>query len=120
MGLQGGSIGTWEEMKNLFSDKYKEYCKAHEKRYGIFHMTQREDETLEGYVERFHFSYKHATNFKLEDESPKLVLLRGVREDLMEALDLIVTGDIHKFTYDEIKYIFKNYSRETTRNSKGC
>jgi hypothetical protein len=84
-----------------------------------FFMTQRVDETLEDYVERFQFSYKHATNCKLDDESLKLVLLRGVREDLMEALDLIVAGDIYQFTYDEIKYIFKNYSRETMRKGRG-
>jgi hypothetical protein len=47
------------------------------------------------------------------------VLLRGVREDLMEALDLIVVGDIYQFTYDEIKDLFKNYSRVTMRKGRG-
>jgi hypothetical protein len=55
----------------------------------IFCMTQRADETLEDYAKRFQFSYKCATNYKLDDESLKLVLLRGVIGDLMEALDLM-------------------------------
>jgi hypothetical protein len=82
-------------------------------------MTQRVDETLEDYDERFNFSYKCATNYNLDDESLKSMLLRGVREYFMEALYLIVSGDIYHFTYDEIKYIFKNYSRETMRKGKG-
>jgi len=66
-------------MKKIFSDKYKYYCKVRETHDAIFCMTQKANETLEDYVERFQFSYKHATNFKLDDESLKLVFLRGVR-----------------------------------------
>jgi hypothetical protein len=47
------------------------------------------------------------------------VFLRGVREDLMVELDLIVAGDIYQFTYAEIKDLFKNYSRETMRKGRG-
>jgi hypothetical protein len=47
------------------------------------------------------------------------VLLRGIREDLMEDLDLIVAGDIYQFTYVEIKGPFKNYLRETMRKGRG-
>ena len=85
MALQGGSIGTWKEMNKTFSNKCKYYCKMWETRDEFFCMTQRADETLEDYVERC----------KLDDESLQLVFLRGVREEFMEALDLIVVGDIY-------------------------
>jgi len=59
-------------------------------------MTQnRTDETLEHYAKRFHFSYKYSNNYKLDDESFKLLFLRGVREESMEALNLIVAGDTY-------------------------
>jgi len=94
--------------EDFFSKKYKYYYKARKTRDEIFRMIQRADETLEHYAKRFQFSYKPATNHKLDDESLKLVLLSGVREDLMEALHLIVVGDTYQFTYDEIKDLFKN------------
>jgi hypothetical protein len=36
MGLDGHSIQTWETMKNIFIEKYKEYCKYRDSRDEIF------------------------------------------------------------------------------------
>ena len=53
MGLATNAIGTWDEMKNLFLEKYKEYCKANDSREDdIFRILQKKDETLEDYVSR--------------------------------------------------------------------
>jgi hypothetical protein len=57
-------------------------------------MIQGENESLEDYEERFQLSYKRAHSFTLDDNSLKLVLLRGVREELMETLNLLANGDI--------------------------
>jgi len=48
--LGGNCIKTWEEMKNVFLEKYQEYCKVNE---DIFSMIQGEDESLVDYLERF-------------------------------------------------------------------
>jgi hypothetical protein len=68
-------------------------------------MTQGEDESLEDYVEIFHFSYKRSTNCTIDKDSLKTILLRGVRYDCMKALNLITSGDISKCTYDEIRNV---------------
>ena len=42
------------EMKTLFLEKYKEYCKENDSRGDdIFRISQKEDETLEDYISRF-------------------------------------------------------------------
>jgi hypothetical protein len=55
----------------------------------------------------------------LDDESLKLVLLRGVLDEWMDTLNLIAVGDIFKCTYDEIRDVLKNYSKVATRSNKG-
>lgn len=52
------------------------------------------EESLEDYEERFHRSYKRA-RCTLDPESLKLVLLKGVREDILDTLNLLVGGDIY-------------------------
>lgn len=67
VGLGGGSIGAWEEMKNTFLSKYKDYCKVGETRDEIFRMTQSPNETLEDYAKYFQFSDKRSTNYKFDN-----------------------------------------------------
>lgn len=74
------------------------------------------DESLEDYDERFQLSYKRV-RFTLDPQSLKLVLLRGIREDIMETLNMLSGGDIYQLSYDDIKKIFRNHSRAT--RSKG-
>lgn len=124
MGLDGYVIWIWETMKNHFIEKYIEYCKSRDSRDEIFRMTQGEDESLEDYVERFHFIYRRSINCTIDENSLKTVLLRGAIDDFREALNLIASRDISKCTYDEIRNIYKNYSRDATkkgqRNKRKC
>jgi hypothetical protein len=122
MSLEGNNITSWDQMKNTFSEKYRDYCRARDTRDEIFRMTQGPDESLEDFEEIFQLSYKRAHNCTLDEDSLKLVLLRGVREDLMETLNLLSNGDIYQMDYDDIKQIFKNHSRSSRkkgRNGKG-
>jgi len=57
-------------------------------------MTMRSDEYLEDCEERFQLSYKRA-RCTLDPEYLKVVLLRGVPEDLLDTLHLLVGGDIY-------------------------
>ena len=56
MGLGSASIRTWNDMKGMFLSKYQDYYRTRELREDIFIMTQKEDESLEDYVERFHYN----------------------------------------------------------------
>ena len=64
MGLGANVVGTWYEMKTLFLDQYKEYCKASSSRGDdIFKISQKEEETLEDYVS--HFLYTLQKNLSM-------------------------------------------------------
>jgi hypothetical protein len=69
-------------------------------------------------VERFEFSYKRYTRYILDPKLLKLVLLKGVREEWMEILDLIENCNISQLSCDEIKKVLKNYSRVENKKSK--
>ena len=77
-------------------------------RYGggeIFKMSQKAGETLEDYVFKFLFNVQRNTQHNLNKESKKHLFLRGVQEESMESLDLMVGGDVTQRTWDEIKEI---------------
>ena len=76
------------------------------------------DESLEDYEERFHLSYKRS-RCTLDPEPLKLVLLRGVREDLLDTLNLLVGWDIYQLPYEDIKTIFRNHSRAARKKGSG-
>ena len=56
MGLSAGSIWTWSEMKETFLSKYQDYCQTRDLKEEIFRITKKEDESLEDYMERFHYN----------------------------------------------------------------
>ena len=47
MSLGGGTVTTWDRMKQVFMEKYREYCNTKDKREELFKMVQRDDESLE-------------------------------------------------------------------------
>jgi hypothetical protein len=47
--LEGNNIKSWEQMKQTFIEKYRDYCKAMDTRDEIFRMIQGENESLEDY-----------------------------------------------------------------------
>jgi hypothetical protein len=105
MNLEGNSITTWDQMKNTFSERYREYFRVRGTRDEIFIMTQGPDESLKYFEERFQLSYKRDQNFTPDEDSLNLVLLQGVREDKMETLNILSNGDIYQLDYDDQKNI---------------
>jgi len=51
MGLGGGTINSWDEMKTSFLKRYQDFCKNRELKDEIFKMSAKDNETLEEYVE---------------------------------------------------------------------
>ena len=120
MGLGANALDTWDEMKTLFLDKYKEYCKVNDSRGDdIFRISQKEDETLEDYISRFLYTLQKNPQHVLTEDSQKLVFLRGVNDNSLEALDLMVGGDVYQSSWDDLKKICLNYSRSTMKKGRG-
>ena len=54
MSLGTNSIRSWNDMQNIFLEKYKD----HDLKEEIFRINQREDESLEDLIERFMYNVK--------------------------------------------------------------
>ena len=81
-------------------------------------MTMGSDESLEDSEERFQLNYKRV-GCTLDPESLKLVLLKGIWEDLLNTLHLLAGGDIYQQSYEDIKTIFRNHSRAPRKKGRG-
>jgi hypothetical protein len=55
-------------MQQTFLKRYQDYCKARELREEIFKITQKEDETLKDYVERFQYNLQRSKQNKLNSK----------------------------------------------------
>ena len=47
MGLGGGTINDWDQMKTTFLKKYQDYCRTRELKGEIFQIVANTNETLE-------------------------------------------------------------------------
>ena len=47
-----------------------------------------------------------------------MVLLRGVRENILDTLHLLAGGDIYELPYEDIKNVFRKYSREARKKGR--
>eukprot|EP00253_Pinus_taeda_P032953 PITA_32953 len=117
MGLPGNSITTWAQMQQAFNAKYRDYCRSKETKGEIFRMTMGSDESLEDYEERFQLSYQQA-RCTLDPEPLKLVLLRGVPEDLLDTLHMLARGDIYQLPYEDIKTVLETILGRPGREQK--
>jgi len=120
MGLLGDNFTTWAQMKQSFNKKYKYYCRSKDAKEEILIMIIGPNESVKDYEERFQLSCKRA-RFTLDLELLKLVLVRGIREDIMETLNTFSRGDIYQLPYDNIKTLLKNHYgivRKKSRDSQ--
>lgn len=111
MGLGSSTIRTWNRMKETFISKYQDYCRTKDLREEIFRITQKEDEILEDYVERFCYNLQRSKFNNLTPEVSKTIFIRGMRDDCLEHLNLLGQGDISQETFNEIIRFFLISSR---------
>eukprot|EP00253_Pinus_taeda_P019096 PITA_19096 len=104
-------------MQQAFNNKYRDYGRSKDTKDEIFRMTIGHDESLEYYKERFQLSYKR-DRCTLDPKSLKLVLHRGVREDILDTLHMLSGGYIYQLPYEDIKIVFRNHSRETRNKGR--
>ena len=62
MGLGEHTIRSWDDVRISFLKKYQEYCRTRYSCNNIFRMQQKEDESLEDYVERFSYNLQKNRN----------------------------------------------------------
>ena len=102
MGLGEHTIRSWDDMKTTFLRKYQEYCRSKDSCNDIFKMQQQEDENLEDYVERFVYNLQKSRQNALNSAAIQTIFLKGVLEDYIDVLNLMVERDISQKPFDEI------------------
>lgn len=92
MGLGGGTINDWDQIKTTFLKKYQDYCRSRELKDEIFQMVARPSETLEEYVERFQYNLQRSpyATLPLPDNVLKTTLIKEMKEQWIETLILWV------------------------------
>ena len=116
MSLGGHVITTWDQIKHKFLNKYQDYCRTREKREELFKMMQKEDENLEDFVERLQYNLQRSSHPNVSKDILKNILLKGVRDDCLDMLNMLGKGDISKESYGEIVNLCKICSRGASRN----
>ena len=65
-------------------------------------MTTKENESLEEYVERFQYNLQRSPYGTLPGEVLKATLIKGMKDEWVETLNLMGKGDIYQETYEDI------------------
>jgi len=98
MSLGTNSIRSWNDMQKIFLEKYKD----HDVKEEIFRMNQREDESLEDLIERFMYNVKREKLHHLGSNTIKTLLLRTIRDEWIDLLNLMSRGDAYHLSFKEI------------------
>ena len=96
MSLGGEIVTMWDQMKQVFLVKYQEYCRRKDKREELFKMVQHDDESLDDFVERLLYNVQRLGHTTIRRDVLKIIMLRGIREDFLDMLNLLGKGDISK------------------------
>ena len=105
------SIRTWTQMKEALLCKYRDYCMPSNIKDEVFKMTQKEDENLEGLVEIFVYNIKRAKMDHLDKETLKVLLIKAIKDEWIDLLNLIGKGDISQLPFADIFDLCLHISR---------
>jgi hypothetical protein len=119
MGLRGRTINSWDQMKHAFLTKYQDYCRTRDLKDEIFQMTAKENKMLEEYVERFQYNPQRSPYGTLPSEVIKATLIKGMKDEWVETLNLMGKGDIYQETYDNIIHLCIRCSCRSTQTRSG-
>lgn len=89
-------------MKEGFLAKYQDYYRTRERKEELFKMVQKEDESLEYFVERLQYNLQRSDHPNMSKDILKTILLKGVRDDCLDMLNMLGKGDISKEPFDQI------------------
>jgi hypothetical protein len=106
-------------MKQAFLTKYQDYCRTRDLKDEIFKMTAKENETLKEYIERFQYNLQRSPYGTLRGEVLKATLIKGMKDEWVETLNLMGKGDMYQETYDNIVQLCIRCSRGRTQTRSG-
>ena len=118
MSLGGETVTMWDQMKQVFLEKYQEYNNTKDKIEELFKMVQKDEESLEDFVERLMYNVQRARQTNMGLDVLKIILLHGIREDCLGMLNLMGKGDISKEYFEKIIELCRRYSRGSSRTNK--
>jgi hypothetical protein len=81
-------------------------------------MKQFEEESLEDYLERFLYNYQNTKKVSLDTTTVRTIFLKGVRDDCIEVLNLMIYGDVYQNPFSYIAEYYKRYSCSQTKTRK--
>ena len=81
-------------------------------------MIQGEDESLEDYVDRFHYNLQKSKHKHFEKEILKTLLFKGIKEECLDILNLIGKGDVFQLSYDDVCELCIRHSRGISKAGK--
>ena len=119
MGLVTQPIRTWNDMKKTFLDRYLDYCMPTNDKDEVFKMMQREDENLEDFIESFNYNLKRANMNNLDEETLKDLLLKAIRDEWIDILNMMGKGDISQLPLSDIGELCVHISRGKSKIGKG-
>jgi len=119
MGLVIQSIRTWNDMKQTFLDRYLDYCMPTNYKDEVFKMMQKEDENLEDLLERFQYNLKREKMSNLYEETLKALLLKAIRDEWIDILNMMGKGDISQLPLHDIAELCVHLSRGKSKTGKG-
>jgi len=93
MSLGTQVITTWD---------HQDYCRTRERKEKLFKMVQKEDENLEDFMERLQYNLQRSDHPTMSKDILKTILLKGVRDDCLDMLNMLRKGGISKESFDEI------------------
>jgi len=117
MGLGGVTLNDWDQMKIAFLKKYQDYCISRELKDEIFQMVARPSETLEEYVEQLQYNLQRSpyATLPFPDNVLKTTLIKGMKDQWIETLNIMGKGDIYQEDYANIINLCIRCSRGSTR-----
>lgn len=115
MGLGGGTISDWDQMKTSFLKKYQDYCRTRELQDGIFQMVAKPNETMEEYVEHFQYNLQRSPYENMPNNVLKTTMIKGMKDQWVETLNIMGKGDIYQEYYDNIINLCIRCSRGNIR-----
>lgn len=101
-------------MENIFLEKYKDRDLKEE----IFIINRKGDDILEDLIESFMYNVKRGKLRHLGSDTLKTLLLRIVRDEWIDIVDLMSRGDVYQLSFKEICEICKHISRGRARVCK--
>jgi hypothetical protein len=112
------TILYWDGMKQNFLQKYQDYCRPRDASNDIFKMQQSEEESLEDNLERFLYNDKKTKKFVLDTNTIRTIFLKGIRDECIEVLNLMSSGDVYQNPFADIAEYCKRYSHSQAKIGK--